>query len=81
MAEGRVLETHTIACTQRFPGVSGAPVRFTFCILADTQGFEPWRDISASAPLAGECLRPLGHISIILDFAFPVYVFVLKRLL
>ena len=33
-------------------------------ILAEKQGFEPWRPFADPTPLAGEPLRPLGYFSI-----------------
>src|SRR5689334_22399687 len=32
-------------------------------VMAETQGFEPWRPLSGPAHLANECLQPLGHVS------------------
>ena len=34
-----------------------------FGILAEKQGFEPWRPFAEPTPLAGEPLRPLGYFS------------------
>ena len=38
-------------------------ISMDFGILAEKQGFEPWRPFAEPTPLAGEPLRPLGYFS------------------
>ena len=46
-----------------FPQNKKTPHKGAFFILAEKEGFEPSMGVKAHTPLAGEPLRPLGHLS------------------